>query len=109
MPAYVMWDKGWFPFDGKVGPQPHYADWKTWHYPMPHMPLSVQLLNVKISVHTWVHSLDSDKCIIKWMFPNEKLEDVFVIHFNPFNFDCRKEITKVPFEIMCHCKTCPHS
>lgn len=43
------------------------------------MPLSVQLLNFKIARHSWVYSLVSDKFIIKWMAPNEELEDVFVI------------------------------
>ena len=47
---------------------------------MQHTPLSVQLLNVKIARHSWVYSLVSDKCIIKWMVPNEELEDVFVTH-----------------------------
>lgn len=42
------------------------------------MPLSVQLLNFKIASHSWVYSLVSDKCIIKWLAPNEEL-DVFVI------------------------------
>lgn len=47
---------------------------------MQHTPLSVQLLNVKTTRHIWVYSLVSDKCIIKWMVPNEELEDVFVTH-----------------------------
>lgn len=108
MPAYVMWDKGWFPIDGKVTPVPHYADWKTQHYLVQHMPLSVQLLHVKIAMHSWVYSLVSEKYIIKWMVPSEELEDTFVTQCNPFNFDCKKEI-KASFKVMCHCKDISHS
>lgn len=107
MSACVVWDKSWFPFDGKVDPVPHYALWKRWHYPRLHMSLSAQLFNVKISAHSWGYSLDSDKCIIKRMLPKEGLENVFIMHFNPFNFGCKKEITKATFAMICHYKTSP--
>lgn len=69
------------------------------------MPLSVQLLNVKTTEHSWVYSLDSDECIIKWLAPNEEFKDVFVIHYSPFNFECMKEIAKATFKVMCHHKS----
>lgn len=72
------------------------------------MPLSVQLLHVKIAMHSWVYSLVSEKYIIKWMVPSEELEDTFVTQCNPFNFDCKKEI-KASFKVMCHCKDISHS
>lgn len=39
---------------------------------------------------------DPNKCIIKYMVPGEELGDVLVIQGNPFDFDCKKEITAHP-------------